>query len=109
MIRRPPRSTLFPYTTLFRSGCKLKTDRRVAQDVPPHLPGAGVWNQILKKLVECALELWVRLMSPRHIEQHGGLCQRLLRGKIAFRQIRSVKAICAQELDRPLGNSQSQA
>src|SRR5256885_12286880 len=23
MIRRPPRSTLFPYTTLFRSHCKL--------------------------------------------------------------------------------------
>src|SRR2546430_9587427 len=23
MIRRPPRSTLFPYTTLFRSGCEL--------------------------------------------------------------------------------------
>src|SRR2546426_12584299 len=23
MIRRPPRSTLFPYTTLFRSGCGL--------------------------------------------------------------------------------------
>src|SRR3712207_7523931 len=23
MIRRPPRSTLFPYTTLFRSGCDL--------------------------------------------------------------------------------------
>src|SRR5260370_41768425 len=24
MIRRPPRSTLFPYTTLFRSGSKMK-------------------------------------------------------------------------------------
>src|SRR5258705_2671000 len=24
MIRRPPRSTLFPYTTLFRSGSKVK-------------------------------------------------------------------------------------
>src|SRR5256885_6888494 len=24
MIRRPPRSTLFPYTTLFRSGAKMK-------------------------------------------------------------------------------------
>src|SRR5256885_10018130 len=24
MIRRPPRSTLFPYTTLFRSGVKLE-------------------------------------------------------------------------------------
>src|SRR5689334_24729112 len=22
MLRRPPRSTLFPYTTLFRSGCR---------------------------------------------------------------------------------------
>src|SRR2546430_9186176 len=30
MIRRPPRSTLFPYTTLFRS-----SDRRVQ---PPRLP-----------------------------------------------------------------------
>src|SRR5260221_8249950 len=27
MIRRPPRSTLFPYTTLFRSGKMLMTDR----------------------------------------------------------------------------------
>src|SRR5215216_5421537 len=25
MIRRPPRSTLFPYTTLFRSGCRPAT------------------------------------------------------------------------------------
>src|SRR2546421_6660165 len=25
MIRRPPRSTLFPYTTLFRSGCRNTT------------------------------------------------------------------------------------
>jgi hypothetical protein len=31
-------------------GCELKADRRVVQDVPPHLLGAGVWNQILKKL-----------------------------------------------------------
>src|SRR5258705_8400975 len=26
MIRRPPRSTLFPYTTLFRSHCDIKDD-----------------------------------------------------------------------------------
>src|SRR3712207_7696607 len=33
MIRRPPRSTLFPYTTLFRSGHGSGgTDRRSAQD-----------------------------------------------------------------------------
>src|SRR2546430_6727573 len=27
MIRRPPRSTLFPYTTLFRSRCRLMATR----------------------------------------------------------------------------------
>src|SRR2546430_11788010 len=30
MIRRPPRSTLFPYTTLFRSGVKLAAPTRTA-------------------------------------------------------------------------------
>src|SRR5438876_8661579 len=41
MIRRPPRSTLFPYTTLFRSrgsrtrdGCR--ADRRGRRPVHPH-------------------------------------------------------------------------
>src|SRR2546430_6736508 len=32
MIRRPPRSTLFPYTTLFRSPCMSTTLRRRAQN-----------------------------------------------------------------------------
>src|SRR3712207_7107896 len=31
MIRRPPRSTLFPYTTLFRSGKKFSPDRVIAR------------------------------------------------------------------------------
>src|SRR3712207_8360243 len=30
MIRRPPRSTLFPYTTLFRSYAGLLTDHKIA-------------------------------------------------------------------------------
>src|SRR5438093_9801163 len=30
MIRRPPRSTLFPYTTLFRSGAQLRRQGRPA-------------------------------------------------------------------------------
>src|SRR3712207_8903923 len=30
MIRRPPRSTLFPYTTLFRSGRRTEVDGRLA-------------------------------------------------------------------------------
>ena len=36
MIRRPPRSTLFPYTTLFRSrGCECDTDRAVGPGGQP--------------------------------------------------------------------------
>src|SRR5258708_21808629 len=33
MIRRPPRSTLFPYTTLFRSPHGRRTGRRVVHQV----------------------------------------------------------------------------
>src|SRR2546422_4590835 len=33
MIRRPPRSTLFPYTTLFRS-CQRGTYRELTTDIP---------------------------------------------------------------------------
>src|ERR1035438_5370588 len=40
MIRRPPRSTLFPYTTLFRSGLSPLRHRRQIPYWPPHLPAA---------------------------------------------------------------------
>src|SRR5258706_11634711 len=39
MIRRPPRSTLFPYTTLFRSAGNRAADRDDAR--PGARPGAG--------------------------------------------------------------------
>src|SRR3712207_8882865 len=32
MIRRPPRSTLFPYTTLFRSTCTPRPSQRFCED-----------------------------------------------------------------------------
>src|SRR2546427_6446712 len=48
MIRRPPRSTLFPYTTLFRSGARRHTETRGSKrwagggGAPCHRdPGAG--------------------------------------------------------------------
>src|SRR3712207_6942161 len=39
MIRRPPRSTLFPYTTLFRSRLLLLPVRRADLRGPAHLRG----------------------------------------------------------------------
>src|SRR3712207_7243832 len=35
MIRRPPRSTLFPYTTLFRSGSRMNENRSFLNVVNP--------------------------------------------------------------------------
>src|SRR2546427_641906 len=55
MIRRPPRSTLFPYTTLFRSA------RQVAlrADFPPRLPvvqaDLGMIERVLGNLLDNAL------------------------------------------------------
>src|SRR5687767_15568826 len=64
MIRRPPRSTLFPYTTLFRSAefldqpsCNLRTSLS-----PNFLPFLGKSEVMLDNLVEILL-LWRMLPS----------------------------------------------
>src|SRR3712207_7856114 len=43
MMRRPPRSTLFPYTTLFRSGAELRV-----HDVVGHLLEVDLEAQLLE-------------------------------------------------------------
>src|SRR2546430_3270723 len=45
MIRRPPRSTLFPYTTLFRSG-------GVGDDRPPRARGNGAERLAVRVVAE---------------------------------------------------------
>src|SRR2546422_8961220 len=47
MIRRPPRSTLFPYTTLFRSQRKEELKRELGDEAAPLLP--EVRDVILRK------------------------------------------------------------
>src|SRR2546430_12386568 len=42
MIRRPPSSTLFPYTTLFRSDSAAPAPRRYRPRFPQAAPGAGL-------------------------------------------------------------------
>src|SRR3712207_7889638 len=46
MIRRPPRSTLFPYTTLFRSAPPLSASAHVDPFCRDHLPPPGQWPVI---------------------------------------------------------------
>src|SRR2546426_10085872 len=63
MIRRPPRSTLFPYTTLFRSA-------------PPNLAAvqeiaAGIWRVDSRVFVDQA-ELWVDDIRLSDVVQDAG-------------------------------------
>src|SRR2546421_3153551 len=41
MIRRPPRSTLFPYTTLFRSSCSRPTSDAAPRSASSRRPGSA--------------------------------------------------------------------
>src|SRR2546426_6808589 len=74
MIRRPPRSTLFPYTTLFRSVDKIGTLRFFARGI--HDPDAGTvrltgpqGSGILRSmsLANCLIDLPV---GPSRSEEH---------------------------------------
>src|SRR2546427_7158595 len=50
MIRRPPRSTLFPYTTLFRSVAALPRPSRAQEWLPP--ADRQLARDILRELIE---------------------------------------------------------
>src|SRR2546430_17104068 len=51
MIRRPPRSTLFPYTTLFRSdgSISLSFVKKAAEDVGSAIRGADAYHLVVVK------------------------------------------------------------
>src|SRR5258708_39270983 len=44
MIRRPPRSTLFPYTTLFRSGLVIMESTKVERRGCGTVGDLGIWE-----------------------------------------------------------------
>src|SRR2546422_3752242 len=72
MIRRPPRSTLFPYTTLFRSGLQLGPERATART-------PTVWNMLdpyVPMLVLRSEEHTSELQSRLHL-----VCRLLLEKK----------------------------
>src|SRR3712207_8878129 len=57
MIRRPPRSTLFPYTTLFRSGHESGTSMAQRTLLMPRVP------------VDLRLSRWAILRSEEHTSE----------------------------------------
>src|SRR6266498_5965967 len=66
MIRRPPRSTLFPYTTLFRSQPVLRT-----RSYPIHVPAQLQHVQLPLRVLAKRADVRPRREQPRPIEDSG--------------------------------------
>src|SRR2546422_3704004 len=81
MIRRPPRSTLFPYTTLFRSHAVVPADRR--------RPDVGVRQQ---KLADRGIEGEAVHALPCGVDQHRARAvQDVTRGDLFLSQLKAVR------------------
>src|SRR2546422_7840551 len=99
MIRRPPRSTLFPYTTLFRSALSLL----VVAGVTFGLNLGGLRDRLLAREGTVAgiagasrsEEHTSELQSRLHL-----VCRLLLEKKKKYRTIAIARAGCSQHLDR---------
>src|SRR2546429_5583942 len=74
MIRRPPRSTLFPYTTLFRSETVRRYQRRWPHGLrrvhvrPRHPTGSGIRSEEHTSELQSRLHLVCRLLLEKKKE-----------------------------------------
>src|SRR3712207_9500839 len=74
MIRRPPRSTLFPYTTLFRSvvavsAVDVGVDRRLLAEPEPGDPGADLVDDADQLVARDQREGGVEVRSEEHTSE----------------------------------------
>src|SRR5258708_27285152 len=91
MIRRPPRSTLFPYTTLFRSPAE--SDHREIHDRGPSRSGYQVLGRDYSRSEEHTSEL----QSPDHL-----VCRLLLeKKKDVVRESRAYRSHVTRSSRRP--------
>src|SRR5256885_7056052 len=77
MIRRPPRSTLFPYTTLFRSALSLPLTVGPVKYLGPSTPHERFTNRSAARVQNRSEEHTSELQSPCNL-----VCRLLLEKKI---------------------------
>src|SRR3712207_8777983 len=70
MIRRPPRSTLFPYTTLFRSAAEPGRDQLVEVVHGRQVERAVADAAVVDRLHEVGVDLAVELVADARSEEH---------------------------------------
>src|SRR2546430_11494113 len=97
MIRRPPRSTLFPYTTLFRS----VTERSVS----PSLRGYSRWVTYTFRRMDQVSRRWAGRRHDTRSEEHTSelqsqsnlVCRLLLEKKKRYHSYRYVTINCLDD------------
>src|SRR3712207_9259192 len=87
MIRRPPRSTLFPYTTLFRS-----------EDVERSL--VKLYNELMKNMDRMPQGATMPLVKTRSIDDVPALSFTLWSDKMGDYRIRQVSEVVANEIKK---------
>src|SRR2546426_6275018 len=76
MIRRPPRSTLFPYTTLFRSNAELEA----LQQALPEITTAGATLAVISPQVSRGVRAtWGEMRSEEHTSELQSPCNLVCR------------------------------
>src|SRR2546427_8460920 len=84
MIRRPPRSTLFPYTTLFRSWHDPRQGLRAPGEFLPFVAGSDLERPLGDWVIGEAVAQAARRRSEEHtseLQSQSNLVCRLLLGK----------------------------
>ena len=90
MIRRPPRSTLFPYTTLFRSLVSLfRAPHSYTGENSTEITCHGS-NYILQKVLQLLIKNGCRMASPGEYTQRA-----FLNGKMDLSQAEAVADLIA--------------
>src|SRR6202040_2782356 len=85
MIRRPPRSTLFPYTTLFRSGDDVGAAARGVLQPPREVverrseEHTSELQSPVHLVCRLLLEKKKNLRSPKHFSHAGGRVEHIMR------------------------------
>src|SRR3712207_7180978 len=97
MIRRPPRSTLFPYTTLFRShvvGGHAVGQRVVGEHQPVAQHVGGDVEDVLRQHVVAAADQRSEEHTSELQSRQYLVCRLLLEKKKKCRTIRTLDATC---------------
>src|SRR3712207_8342987 len=99
MIRRPPRSTLFPYTTLFRSADDDRADffaagrAQILADGPRHAPDVGEREFVRD---DCADRKSTRLNSSHANISYAVFCLKKNKSELHSRQSIVCRSLLAQ-------------